>query len=78
MNTIQKNKDTAYVNQTNRSCCAANKPAASKDLGMLSEKKWYDVSIFQLLAMAHDQYSRVLGGPGHERLKWRGVVQERN
>jgi sialate O-acetylesterase len=39
--TIQKNKDTAYVNGTNRAAAAALKPQRSKDLGMLSEKKWY-------------------------------------
>jgi len=44
MSVIQKNKDTAYVNQANRAAAAANKQAPSNDLGMLSEKKWFDVS----------------------------------
>ncbi|HZI55093.1 MAG TPA: sialate O-acetylesterase, partial [Chitinophagaceae bacterium] len=44
MSIIQKNKDTAYVNQANRAAAAANKQAPSNDLGMLSEKKWFDVS----------------------------------
>ena len=44
MNVIQKNKDTAYVNQTNRAAAAVNKQLPSKDLGMLGEKKWFDAS----------------------------------
>ncbi|WP_276500311.1 sialate O-acetylesterase [Terrimonas pollutisoli] len=44
INTIQKNKDTAYVNQTNRAAAAGIKANPSKDLGMMSEKKWFDVS----------------------------------
>ncbi len=43
INTIQQNKDTAYVNETNRAAAAANKPAPSRDLGMLGEKKWFEV-----------------------------------
>lgn len=45
VNTIQKNKDTAYVNELNRSAAArnANQPQ-SNDLGMVSEKKWFDTS----------------------------------
>ena len=43
-NTIQKNKDTAYVNQTNRAAAAGVKRNPSKDLGLTGEKKWFDVS----------------------------------
>ncbi len=42
--TIQKNKDTAYVNNTNRAAAAANRPPPPSDLGMSGEKKWFDVS----------------------------------
>jgi sialate O-acetylesterase len=43
--TIQKNKDTAYVNGTNRNAGVGNtgKPQQN-DLGMLGEKKWYDLT----------------------------------
>jgi len=46
LNTIQKNKDTAYISNLNRTATAnnANRPQQQKDLGMLSEKKWYEVS----------------------------------
>jgi len=44
MSTIQKNKDTAYVNSTNRAAANANKPQQSNDAGMMGEKKWFDVS----------------------------------
>jgi sialate O-acetylesterase len=45
INTIQKNKDTAYINTINRTAAANNtgRPL-QKDLGMTGEKKWYDVS----------------------------------
>jgi len=45
VNTIQKNKDTAYINTVNRNAAANNtsKPQ-QKDLGMIGEKKWFDVS----------------------------------
>lgn len=42
--TIQKNKDTGYVNTTNRVAFAANKPQPSLDLGLTAEKKWFDIS----------------------------------
>jgi len=42
--TIQKNKDTAYVNSTNRTAAASSRPQPSNDLGMMSEKKWFDVT----------------------------------
>ena len=41
---IQKNKDTAYVNSTNRIAAAAIRPQQSNDAGMMSEKKWFDIS----------------------------------
>lgn len=44
LNTIQKNKDTAYVNNTNRTAATANKPQQSTDLGLSGDKKWYDMS----------------------------------
>ncbi len=40
--TLQKNKDTAYVNETNRKARAGNTPAPSKDLGLTSAVKWYE------------------------------------
>jgi sialate O-acetylesterase len=45
INTIQKNKDSAYVNSINRNATAGNtgRPL-QKDFGMTGEKKWYDVS----------------------------------
>ncbi len=42
--TIQKNKDTTYVNETNRKAQLANAPAPSKDLGLLNPTKWFDVN----------------------------------
>ena len=46
LNTIQKNKDTTYISNINRTAAAknANQPQQQKDLGMLNEKKWYEVS----------------------------------
>lgn len=42
--TIEKNKDTAYVNQTNR-MAAANRPVRKEaDKGMLSAVKWFDTT----------------------------------
>jgi sialate O-acetylesterase len=45
LNTIEKNKDTAFINNINRNAVANNtaKPQ-QKDLGMIGEKKWYDIS----------------------------------
>ena len=43
-NTIQKNKDTAYVNNANRTFASANRPRPENDLGVTGEKKWYDGS----------------------------------
>lgn len=45
LTTIQKNKDTAYVNNTNRIAATyiANRPKEN-DLGLTGEKKWFDVS----------------------------------
>jgi len=42
--TIQKNKDTSYVNNLNRAATAANKPQQENDLGTTGELKWYDAS----------------------------------
>jgi sialate O-acetylesterase len=42
--TITKNKDTAYVNGTNRAAFSNATRPQPNDLGMLGEKKWFDVS----------------------------------
>ena len=42
--TITKNKDTAYVNGTNRSAFNNAVRPQSNDLGMLGETKWFDVA----------------------------------
>jgi sialate O-acetylesterase len=42
--TIQKNKDTAYLNGMNRAAFNNATRPQPNDLGMLSEKKWFDVS----------------------------------
>ncbi len=45
INTVQKNKDTAYVNSTNRAAAAYNAGRPKEnDLGMTGEKKWFDIS----------------------------------
>ncbi len=44
---IEKNKDTAYVNETNRKAFAvnlSNKPKHEEDKGLTGDKKWYDTS----------------------------------
>ena len=38
---LLKNKDTAYVNQTNRAAAQASRPRPSSDLGLQSTPKWY-------------------------------------
>jgi sialate O-acetylesterase len=43
--TLQKNKDTAYINTTARVAAAANRPRPSNDAGLSSSKKWYDPSL---------------------------------
>jgi sialate O-acetylesterase len=42
INTIQKNKDTAYVNNSNRAATSANRPQQQTDAGLISNKKWFD------------------------------------
>ena len=42
--TVQKNKDTSYVNNLNRTATASNKPQQGNDLGVTGEQKWYDPS----------------------------------
>jgi len=42
--TIQKNKDTAYVNELNRKAAANNKPRQMQDKGLSSPIKWYDIN----------------------------------
>lgn len=45
INTIQKNKDTAYINNINRNTAANNTGRPQqKDLGLIGEKKWYAIS----------------------------------
>jgi sialate O-acetylesterase len=39
---IQKNKDSSYVNSTNRSAAAANRPPVSIDAGLSGSIKWFD------------------------------------
>ncbi len=43
MNTIQRNKDTAYVHATNKAAALANAPAPYTDLGMAGEPRWFDM-----------------------------------
>ena len=43
ISTIEKNKDTAYVNSLNRNT-APNRSQAQIDLGLTGEKKWFDPS----------------------------------
>lgn len=43
-NTIEKNKDTAYVNNTNRTALAARPARAEQDQGLKSNVKWFDVN----------------------------------
>ncbi len=40
--TIQKNKDTAYVNATNRAAASAPRPQPPADMGMIGSLKWFD------------------------------------
>ena len=42
--TIQKNKDTFYVNNQNRISTVANRPQQENDLGLTGEIKWFDPS----------------------------------
>ena len=42
--TIMKNKDTAYVNRANRAVFNNATRPQQNDLGMIGEKKWFDVS----------------------------------
>ncbi len=44
LETIQKNKDTAYVNNINRTAAQNAIPPRQNDHGLLAEKKWYEVS----------------------------------
>lgn len=40
--TLQRNKDTAYINNLQRRAAAANKPAPIKDKGLTGPLHWYD------------------------------------
>jgi sialate O-acetylesterase len=42
--TIQKNKDTAYVNGLNRKVASANRPSPSQDKGMIESPKWFEAN----------------------------------
>jgi sialate O-acetylesterase len=42
INTVQKNKDTAYTNSFNRRPVNNNRPPQPADAGLSAEKKWYD------------------------------------
>ena len=64
--TIQKNKDTAYVNGLARSAIrpASNRPPQPMDKGMADPVKWFDACLCSK-RMAYYQYSRLLGRPGN-------------
>lgn len=42
--TLLKNKDTSYVNQTNRIAAEANRPRQANDLGLKSTPQWFETS----------------------------------
>ena len=42
LSTVEKNKDTAYVNGTNRNAALAARPPRGEDKGMTGAKPWYD------------------------------------
>src|SRR5690606_38631945 len=42
INTIQKNKDTAYINNLRSRAAAANRPKQPADKGLAGDVKWYD------------------------------------
>ncbi|WP_121356238.1 sialate O-acetylesterase [Flavisolibacter nicotianae] len=42
LSTVEKNKDTAYVNGTNRKTALAARPPRGEDKGMTSAKPWHD------------------------------------
>ncbi len=44
LNTVEKNKDTAYVNGLNRTAAANFIRPSQNDQGMMGEKKWFDIS----------------------------------
>lgn len=45
INTVQKNRDTSYINSTNRAAAVYNAGRPKEnDKGMMAEKKWFDVS----------------------------------
>ncbi|HEX8677033.1 MAG TPA: sialate O-acetylesterase, partial [Segetibacter sp.] len=44
INKIQKNKDTAYVNDVNRNALASNTPQSKEDKGLTAGKSWFDTS----------------------------------
>lgn len=46
INTIQKNKDTAYINELNRNFASSSKkpPVPSQDKGLTGPKTWYDTT----------------------------------
>jgi sialate O-acetylesterase len=44
LNTVRKNKDSAYINDLNKAAAANSTRPPQNDLGMMGEKKWFDVS----------------------------------
>ncbi len=62
--TIQKNKDTAYVNSFNRNAATNTNRPPSKDPGLTGEKKWFDIDLYPK-RMEDNKYSRLLGRPGY-------------
>ena len=43
--TLEKNKDTTYINSLTRPAATANRPAPPVDLGMAGGPKWYEYRI---------------------------------
>lgn len=44
ISTMEKNKDTAYVNSVNRRAFSATRPPRQEDKGLTAAKPWYDTS----------------------------------
>lgn len=42
--TLLKNKDTSYINQTNRLAAQANRPRPSNDLGLKATPRWFETA----------------------------------
>jgi sialate O-acetylesterase len=42
INTIQKNKDTAYINKSNKAAASTNRPQQQTDAGLTGDQKWFE------------------------------------